>query len=128
MKRVLVISGEQLLLAGVRHILDQEGDLEILSTPISDVVAITQEIELFKPEVIVVEESMPWANSLMMFDLLKAYPELRVVVVSADENRLQVYEKKEILIYQLGDFFSAVGVGKYLKVSSQSLPADFAGA
>lgn len=108
MKRVLVICGERPLLAGVEGLLRKVDDLILMSTPLSDVTAVIKEIKRLEPEVIIVDDTLPWTNIGSLFDLLGLFSTLRVVVVSNSENKLQVFEKKETLILNSLDLISAV--------------------
>ena len=111
MIRVLVIHGSSPFLAGVEHLLSHENDMNTFGIASTDLNEITQEIERLNPDVIIAEEKMPWLGSQKMFSLLTMITKLRVVVVINTENRLEVYEKKEIFIDRLADFISVVRSG-----------------
>lgn len=111
MIKVLVIHGSSPTLAGIEHLLGHENDMDTLGIASTDTNEITREIKRLKPNVIIAEEKLPWVGSQKMFDLLTVFSKLRVVVVSNVENRLEVYEKKEILIERLADFVSVVRSG-----------------
>ena len=106
--RVLVISTEQPLWAGVKSILGKESNLDLISLPVGDNESLLQMIEYVKPAVIVVDEKFPMQELAMVLDLRRTYAELRVIVISLRENRLQIYDKKDVLVSGLGDFIQAV--------------------
>jgi len=105
---VLVIHDSSPFLAGVEHILGHDNDMHTIGLASTDSNEINQAIERLKPNVIIAEEKMPWVGSQKMFGLLMMFSKLRVVVVSKVENRLEIYEKKEILIERLADFIAVV--------------------
>lgn len=106
--QVLIIFGERPLLAGVRDLLKNEGDFNLITTSMSDIDGITQEIKRLKPDVVIWDDKLPAEHQEALFNLLVTFKDLRVVVLSNYENKLQVYEKKEIPVLQVNDLFSAV--------------------
>ena len=106
--QVLIIFGERPLLAGVKDLLKNEGDFNLISTAMIDIDGVTQEIKRIKPDVVIWDDKLPSEHQSALFNLLLTFKDLRAVVLSNYENKLQVYEKKEIPILQVNDLFSAV--------------------
>jgi DNA-binding NarL/FixJ family response regulator len=106
--QVLIIFGERPLLAGVKDLLKNEGDFNLISTAMTDIDGVTQEIKRIKPDVVIWDDKLPSEHQHALFNLLLTFKDLRAVVLSNYENKLQVYEKKEIPVLQVNDLFSAV--------------------
>ena len=111
MLRVLVLNSEQPLWVGILAILGKETNLDMICLPSSDQKALQQKIDHLKPAVIVIDEKFPSADLEMILGMQKTCSELRVVVVSLRENRLQIYDKRAVVIRELRDFVAAVQSG-----------------
>ncbi len=93
---------------GIIAILGKESDLDVVSLPAGEQGSALQMIERLKPAVVVVDEKLPAEELAKILSMQKAYADLRVVVVSLKENQLQVFDKRAVLVHELGDFISAV--------------------
>lgn len=111
LKRVLILSRERPLLAGVEGLLKKEPDISLSSISTMDVNTLAQEFELEQPEVIIVDDSFPATELAALLNLLPACTELRLVVLSNTENKLAVYEKREIQVNQSADLIATVRNG-----------------
>lgn len=111
MLRVVVIGGEQPLWVGLKSILEKQSSLDLISLHSGDDQTLLQEIKDLNPAVIVLDEKFPSADLAMILNMQKTFSELRVVIISSRENRLQIYDKRDILVRDLRDFISAVRNG-----------------
>ena len=108
LKRVLVVGCERPLITGVEGLLRKVEGLVLLSTPHVDVPKVIQDIKNFTPDVLIVDDTLPWSNLSNIYELLTLFTNLRIVVVNNQENKVQIYEKTETQISNTQDFFSAV--------------------
>ena len=111
MKRILVVESDQLLVAGVESLLNGERALKVKRVVIDDEVDLTKEIKIFQPSVLIMDDRLYFAKLPVLFGLIKDYPGMRVIVVNSVENRLHVYDKREILITSINDLLATVHGG-----------------
>lgn len=110
MKRVLVFRGENLLAAGVENLLAREDDLLVLSaTEIGeDGFSFEHEIELFHPSVVILDESSLSTDFPFLYEILKKYPHLRVIVVDEGDNLVHIFDKRVIMVAQSTDLIDVI--------------------
>lgn len=108
MKKVNVILSESLIGKGVESILSREMDLSVTSTSFIDDAALNQQIERDQPDVVILDESLIINEMLSLFHLFASYPNLRVIVLSDGENRINIYDRQEIQVSHSADLVSAV--------------------
>jgi DNA polymerase III delta subunit len=75
------------------------------------VTTLVQEFELEQPEVIIVDDSFSASELAALLNLLPTFAEMRLVVLSNTENKLAVYEKREIQVNRLADLITTVRNG-----------------
>jgi len=98
LQRVLIIENNLLLGAGIQNLLAGTANLDVIGISSRKWPDLVQEIERLQPEVIVLDEASHRASLTKLLPLLKEFPQLRLVVVSANDNRIHIYGKQEILI------------------------------
>ncbi|MCK4977321.1 MAG: response regulator transcription factor [Anaerolineales bacterium] len=108
MKRVLIVTSELLLREGVESLLSREVDLNIMSTRYIDEATLTQEIDHYQPNVVILDERLEYTDLTNLFDLLIDYPRLRVMVVNVIDNKVNVYDKTEFEVSHSYDLISAI--------------------
>jgi DNA-binding NarL/FixJ family response regulator len=110
LKRVLVFRGENLLAAGVESLLTREDDLLVLGVAnnCDDGFSFEHEIELFHPSVVILEESSLSADFSFIYEVLKKYPQLRVIVVDEGDNLVHILDKRAITVVQSTDLIEVI--------------------
>jgi DNA-binding NarL/FixJ family response regulator len=110
LKRVLVFRGENLLTAGVESLLTREDDLLVLGVAnnCDDGFSFEHEIELFHPSVVILEESSLSADFSFIYEVLKKYPQLRVIVVDEGDNLVHILDKRAITVAQSTDLIEVI--------------------
>jgi DNA-binding NarL/FixJ family response regulator len=110
LKRVLVFRGENLLTAGVENLLAREDDLLVLgvSDVFEDGFSFEHEIELFHPSVIILDESSLSTDFPFLYEILKKYPQLRVIVVDEGDNLVHIFDKRAIMVAQSTDLIEVI--------------------
>lgn len=108
LRKVLVVFDEPLLRAGVESLLTQDLELEVhcISLPNGDRLA--EQLNLYKPEVVIVDENLKSVRLSGVFEQLENYPVLRVLVVNIRDNRLQIYDKREIVVTHTNDLLETI--------------------
>jgi dihydroorotase len=97
------------LTAGIESLLHRENsDLTVLSTTSTDEVTLAVEVESFQPNVVIVDEELQFADELALFELMSAFPSLRIIVVDGHDNLLHIYEKQAITVGHSADLIAAI--------------------
>jgi len=106
--RILLIRNDTVLSVGLFNLLNQQYDM-ILSTisPLSEH-ALQEEIDSFKPNVIILTEQLSPSTFDRLFDNMHDMPNMKLICVDIESDLVQIYEKKQISIEQLDDFASLV--------------------
>ena len=110
MKRVAVILSEFLIGRGVESLLSRDTDLIVtsLSYDGNGGESIIHHINRYEPNVVIIDESLQNDDSWNVFNQLLEFPKLRVLVLSVRDNRIEIYDRKEILVSQSADLLSAI--------------------
>lgn len=108
MKKVLVVINKLLFGVGLESLLSHEEDLNVKSVPYENKKALSEEIRRYEPHVVLIDESIKLATRPNLLDILTGFPNIRVLVVNTKENRVQVYDKKDIQIARSMDFITAI--------------------
>jgi DNA-binding NarL/FixJ family response regulator len=113
LKRVLVFRGENLLAAGVESLLAREDDLLVLGVTniCEDGFSFDHEIELFHPSVVILDESSLATDFPLLYEILKKYPQLRVIVVDEGDNMVHIFDKQVIMVAQSTDLIDIIRRG-----------------
>jgi hypothetical protein len=102
---VLILWNEALLGGVVNSVLAQRAGLNVVQVT-CDEEALADVIRQAKPDVIVLDKTMEATYLVALVDL--DYPRLRIVVVNVDNNWVNVYDKKRVLMTQAADLISIV--------------------
>ncbi len=109
--RVLVIENETLLGAGIENLLTRQDGIELSGvSPVTDVDLI-KKIERFQPHCIILHELSYPVNFNRLIAMLRVYPDLNVIVLSASENLIQVYTKRQALVTESTDLVDIIRRG-----------------
>ena len=114
MQNVLVIESASLLDQGVESLLKCEADLQVSGVAYADESTFLQDITELRPDVILLNEAGP-LDSARILDLLQNLPTLaalRVIIVRPDDNRIDVYEKKQVLATHSDDLIALIRRGE----------------
>lgn len=86
--RIAIIDDHQLFREGIKHILEFEGDFEVVAEG-SDGSEVLSIVETYRPDLVLMDINMPDINGVEATkQLIEAYPDTKVVVLSIhdDEN------------------------------------------
>ena len=109
MKRVLVIESGLFVGGVINELLKSRcADLEVQSISPSGVSDMCRVIALFNPEVIITDDTSPdeLLKAILLYSL--RFPNLRVVVICADANRLQIYNTQRVEVGHMEDFLAVI--------------------
>lgn len=107
-KKVLVVESTCLLDASMESLLSVRNDLQVCAVAYQSVDCLLFEISQFHPDVIIIDDKLlQEVISALLFELLK-YPNLRLIGANPENNRLHIYEKKQVLMEESTDFLAVV--------------------
>ena len=106
MQRVLIVENELLLGAGIEHLLAGEADLNVRGIARADEAVLLEEIKLSQPDVVILDEATCLTDPMKLLAHLQDHPRLRVIVVSANDNVVQIFDKQQVLVNQTSDLAS----------------------
>ena len=103
MKRILVVSDNDLLLVGIERLLKRIVDLSIHMSVTQDEEEIIRHIQETNPEVIIVDGSFEKNGSLQLTRLLNSKKVMRLLIMNIDSNHIQIYDKREVSLEHTAD-------------------------
>jgi len=106
MQRILIVENESLLGAGIEHLLAGEADLNVVGIARADEAVLLEKIKLSQPDVVILDEATCLTNAMKLLAHLQDCPKLRVIVVSANDNVVQIFDKQQVLVNQTTDLAS----------------------
>ncbi len=108
-RKVIVWGQDDLLSWAVNFFLTARKDWEVLSFS-SDlgIDFLIQQVEDLRPDVVVVYQTKCVNSARMLMQLFYTRPELTMITVNPQENSMEVYNKKQILVEQVSDLISVV--------------------
>jgi DNA-binding NarL/FixJ family response regulator len=107
-QQVLVVETHILIGAGIHSFLAGEADLEVTGISPGNQAELIREIRRLRPDIVVLDEDSRLAEPTHLLAWLKDYPRLRLVVVSANDNRVCIYDKQQILTSQASDLLGII--------------------
>lgn len=106
MQRVLIVENERLLGAAIEHLLTSEVDLKVMGLAQADEPVLLEEIKLSQPDVVIMDQTTFLTDPMKLLAHLRDFPRLRVIVVSANDNIVQIFDKQLVLVTQTADLAS----------------------
>ncbi len=107
-QRVLVVENKLLLGAGLEMLLQQNDNLEVIGISPGNEEELIREIRYFNPSVIIIDETTYLTHTLRLLALLRKFHELRLVIVSANDNLIHIYHKHNLLLTKPADLINIV--------------------
>lgn len=110
MSHVLVVESGLLLDEGVERLLKRERDLQVSGIAYADDASFLQDVSALRPDVILLNAEGP-LDSMRILELLSGLPSLvslRLIVVRPDDNQIDVYEKKRVIVASRDDLLNLI--------------------
>lgn len=109
LKKVIVWGKEDLLSFSVISFLSAIKDWEVINLSngqgIDDLI---WEVETIHPDAIIMYQRYCAMSAYLPAQLLSNYSDLTVITINSDDNSIEVYNKKQILIREASDLISAI--------------------
>ena len=97
--------------AGVERLLSAETDLEVTGISPGDPAELAQEIRRLQPDLVVLDKDSRWVDATKLLATLQDYPKLRLVVVSANDNLVCIYDKQQTTTSRASDLLGIIRKG-----------------
>jgi DNA-binding NarL/FixJ family response regulator len=107
-RRVLIVENQTLLGAGVHSLLGDETGLEIRGISPHDQTELIQDVRCFQPDIVIMDKVGHLIAPLNLLAALENHSQLQVIVVSADDNQVCIYDKRQLLVRQAADFLDMI--------------------
>lgn len=103
-REVLIVMGCHLLFgAGLQGILTRRSDIHVRGVSPVSRDELLQEIDRSRPEVVILDATVPLLNPVDLLACLEAHPSLRLLVVSLHDNVVRVYGHQQVLVTSMDD-------------------------
>lgn len=107
-QRVLVVENDLLLGAGIENLLLRESNLDVIGISCWDEEEMIRKIRYLQPATVILDEASFLTHSIRLLARLMQDHELKLVIVNADNNMIQVYHKQNILLMQSSDLIKVL--------------------
>jgi hypothetical protein len=108
LKHVLIAVQANVLATGIESVLKSADGLAIIRIAFSNGKDVRAEIDRLQASVLVLEETQALAQVMPLLELFRVHPGLKILVVKADSNVVQVYERRELLLNAGTDLIQAI--------------------
>ena len=108
MKKCLIaINGSDILTAGVEHLLSSTPELDIVSLPIHDRSRLVEAVQQNQVDVVITEGERLIEKDLLA-SLLLTRPELLIIQIDSNDNRLHIYYHQHVYIRQPSELIELI--------------------
>ena len=104
-KNILLFDCKGLLSASILSLLAHQTDYDVFSGTFSTPEALKQ-LNGYKPDVFIIEKTQLAENITAVMELVDRFPELRLIVLGLDDNRVNIFEKQVVHVEQFSDFLA----------------------
>ncbi|MCG3209499.1 MAG: hypothetical protein FOGNACKC_03126 [Anaerolineae bacterium] len=112
MLRVLIAENHLLLGAGLEVWLGKESGLTIWGNATVGQIDLLQEIRRFQPDVIILDADTLLTTPFWLLANLQDLPRLQIVLVSANNDLIQIYNKVQVSATQAADLIKIIKRGE----------------
>jgi hypothetical protein len=102
-KKILVFECKGLLTASILSLLDQQTDHDVFSGTFDSPDSLKQ-LNGYKPDVFIIEKTQLAENITIVMELVARFPELRLIILGLDDNRVNIFEKQIVHVEKTSDF------------------------
>jgi DNA-binding NarL/FixJ family response regulator len=110
-RRVLIVENQTLLGAGVHSLLWEERGLEVYGISPHDQAELVQDIGRLQPDIVIMDKASHLMAPLNLLAALENHSRLQLIVVSADDNQVCLYDKRQVPVKQAADFLEVIREG-----------------
>ena len=106
--RVLVIERDRLLGATIEALLQHRNGIEVIGISPFAETNLIKTIYHLQPDIVILSEDTFLTKPGRLLALLEDFPKFTIVVVSANENDIQLFQKDQKSISKIADFLSTL--------------------
>lgn len=106
-QRVLVIDNRTIMGAGVETLLSNSTKLQVIGTTPQNEDDVVRDVWLYSPDVIILSQKTQLTDPVRLLTLLNNYRSFRLIVVSEDDNTMEIYEKRHVTASHHSDLEAA---------------------
>lgn len=108
-KTVLIWGKEDLLSSSIEHFLAAHKNWNVISVlNTGDLEALIQAVASKHPDIVIIHQGDRYDPASLPLKILQDHPALKVITVSLEDNAMEVYNKKKILIRAPSDLTTAI--------------------
>jgi DNA-binding NarL/FixJ family response regulator len=96
LKKVFISNSEDLLTAGVAHLLLQDGMLDIVGSKRHTDSSLLLEIKNHHPDIVIIDQK----EHPLLLQILESFPTMCVIELNPHNNWIQVFARQELYISQ----------------------------
>jgi hypothetical protein len=105
---VLLVENESLLGAGVQSLLGNQSEFDLIGVMVSTEIELVKAIEIFEPSIVILSETSYPTDFTRLMAVLRVHPAINVVTVSAADNLVHMYAKKQMLVTRAIDLVNII--------------------
>jgi len=106
---IIALNKESLLRLTIANLFrNSANELTVIESDAENLDALIREINQFKANIILVENSSPFADEPSLTKLLILYPQLLVIVIQEDNNWLHIFRKENKLLTSATDLLDVI--------------------
>ena len=113
LERTIILWGQDdVLMMAIETLVGTEGGWKMVrvSDELDDV-SLAQLIEQVTPDVVIVHESTLSGNVRLLIKFIQDYPNLKIITIGLENNKMDIYTKKTICIRESSDLLAAIENG-----------------
>lgn len=108
-KTVVLWGMEEILIASVKFILASQKEWKVVSIPNNgEVDALILALDTTHADTVILHEDGHHDPAILTMQLCKDHPALRVIIISLDNNTMDVYSKQKITVQEASDLIAAI--------------------
>lgn len=107
-RQILFIHSDQIVAMGIENQLRNAEGFDLISVSAEDERAIIDDILRYQPEIIVANGNTQFMTNPWLEEHFKTSPQLQIVIVESETNRMVVFQKKEFPITKGEDLIAAI--------------------
>jgi len=107
-KRILIVNTQSILIGAAENILKNCGNFAVINTYSRDLGTLDRQIELERPDVIVMDEDTYFIEPLRLFVSFRNIPNIRLLILNNRRSLVNVYEKRERVISHPSQLIDAI--------------------
>ncbi len=105
-KRILLVETGQLIGGVIRDLLTSHPDYQVVGVNPSNPEEFQKAIEEKQPDVVLLDDTITIGCMASAFQILQNFPQLRIVTLCSNENRVHIYSAQHVTVTELADFYS----------------------